>query len=262
MVVPSAWRVMFSTALFLILGAVSLAVVAPFVSKAPALWRELFTGLAAGGCVLALTVIFVRVDRISLDAIGAALDRGSLRRFLVGSLIGTLAVAMWALLSAGVGHVHWVRRPGLNGRDVVLAFVAYVALAGREELAFRGYPLRRLDERFGRTLAIVSVAILFALEHRIGGASWADALIGVGTGSIVFSVAALVTRGLAVPLGIHAAWNFGQWALGLKGSPGLWTPMGPQDRSAYLIAMVLYVAIMACVAGGFLWWERRRVPAA
>jgi membrane protease YdiL (CAAX protease family) len=151
-------------------------------------------------------------------------------------------------------------RPGFNGPDVLLAFVAYVALAGREELAFRGYPLRRLDDRFGRTIAVVSVAIVFALEHRLGGASWADAFIGTGTGSIVFSVAALVTRGLAVPLGIHAAWNFSQWALGLRGSSGIWSPQGPQNPNAYLVAMVIYVAVMAGVAVGFLCWERRVTP--
>jgi membrane protease YdiL (CAAX protease family) len=257
-VVPSRWRVVFSTSVFLILGAVSLAVVAPLVSKSPALWRELFTGLLAGGAVFVLTVAFVRVDRVTLRDVGAAIDRRTFQRFLFGSLIGTLVVAMWALLSETIGNVHWIRRPSLNGPSVLLAFVAYAALAGREELAFRGYPLRRLSERFGRTIAVVSVAFLFALEHRLGGASWPDALIGVGTGSIVFSVAALVTRGLAVPVGIHAAWNFGQSALGLKGSSGIWAPIGPQDRTAYLVAMVTYVMIMACVAGGFLWWERRR----
>jgi hypothetical protein len=109
----------------------------------------------------------------------------------------------------------------------------------------------------------VSIAILFAIEHHLGGVSWTTAMIGAGTGSIVFSVAALVTKGLAVPIGIHAAWNFGQWALGLKGSAGIWAPGGPQDRDAYLAGMVIYIAVMVCVATSFIGWERlRKVPPA
>lgn len=77
---------MFSAAIFLVFGAVSMAVMAPFVSTAPALWRELFTGLAAGGCVFALTVVFVRVDRVTLDNVGDAVALRSLQRFLFGSL--------------------------------------------------------------------------------------------------------------------------------------------------------------------------------
>jgi membrane protease YdiL (CAAX protease family) len=260
--VPSRWRVVVSVSAFLLLGALSLAVIAPFASKAPALWKELLTGLAGGAFVFPLTIVFARLDRVSLRDVGAAVDRRSFPRFALGVAIGLAVVAVWAILSATVGHVHWVRRPLIKLPLILLAFLTYVALAGREELAFRGYPLRRLNERLGRTIAVVSVAVLFALEHRLGGVSWANALIGVGTGSIVFSVAALVTRGLAVPLGIHAAWNFGQWALGLRDSPGIWVPTGPQNQNAYILAMVLYLVLMFGVAVSFLWWERKAQPAA
>jgi membrane protease YdiL (CAAX protease family) len=258
--VPSRWRLVFSVGAFLILSAASLAVVAPLVSTAPPLWKDLFTGLAAGGCVYALTVIFVRMDRIGLRQVGAVVDRRSFLRFLFGSGLGISTVAVWALLSEGAGHVRWVRQPHVTAPDILLVFIAYVALAGREELAFRGYPLRRLDERFGRIVAAVTIAVLFALEHRLGGMSWTDALIGAGTGSIVFSLAALVTRGLAVPVGIHAAWNFGQWALGLRGSAGIWVAAGPKDHVAYLIGMIIYIIVMTGVAVGLLWWEHPRKP--
>ncbi|HJP63657.1 MAG TPA: hypothetical protein VJ844_09460, partial [Mucilaginibacter sp.] len=38
----------------------------------------------------------------------------------------------------------------------------------------------------------------------------------------LFGYAALKTKGLALPLGLHSAWNFGQWMLGFKGGPGIW----------------------------------------
>jgi len=48
-----------------------------------------------------------------------------------------------------------------------------------------------------------------------------------------------------VPIGMHAAWNFGQWSLGLKGSAGLWQPAGP---GAYRTAIILYAVVMLSAA--------------
>ena len=29
-------------------------------------------------------------------------------------------------------------------------------------------------------------------------------------------------KGIAFPVGLHAAWNFGQWIFGFKNVPGIW----------------------------------------
>jgi len=36
-------------------------------------------------------------------------------------------------------------------------------------------------------------------------------------------MAALATKGLALPIGLHAAWNIGDWARGGKGTGGYGT---------------------------------------
>lgn len=59
-----------------------------------------------------------------------------------------------------------------------------------------------------------------------------NALFGAFVGSILFGMAALTTRGLAVPIGVHAAWNFGEWIVGEKEIPGLWKPVIPGGHSA------------------------------
>lgn len=66
------------------------------------------------------------------------------------------------------------------------------------------------------------VALVFAAEHRLGGSTWIHALLGAGVGSLLFGMASLATRGLALPIGLHAAWNFGQWVAGDKEFPGIW----------------------------------------
>jgi membrane protease YdiL (CAAX protease family) len=46
--------------------------------------------------------------------------------------------------------------------------------------------------------------------------TWTGAIIGSGMGAWLFGLAALRSKGIALPIGIHTAWNFGQWACGLK----------------------------------------------
>jgi membrane protease YdiL (CAAX protease family) len=76
----------------------------------------------------------------------------------------------------------------------------------------------------------------------------------------MFGMAAIATRGLAVPIGLHAAWNFGDWILGGKGSPGLWQVVveeGHQQR-AQLIGTIGYLTVMT-VATFTLWiWYRSK----
>jgi membrane protease YdiL (CAAX protease family) len=55
------------------------------------------------------------------------------------------------------------------------------------------------------------VAFAFAVEHVVGGMRWLHAILGAGIGSLLLGMAALATRGLAMPISLHAAWNFGQW---------------------------------------------------
>jgi hypothetical protein len=147
---------------------------------------------------------------------------------LVAFALGLLLVALQTCFVMLAGHVHWVRTPSVGLESVGTALLAYGTLASREELAFRGYPLRRLDDRFGVWSAQFIVALAFAMEHVAGGATWANAMLGAFVGSLLFGMAALATRGLAVPIGLHAAWNFGQWILGEKETPGLWRPVVEQ----------------------------------
>jgi hypothetical protein len=147
---------------------------------------------------------------------------------LVGFALGLLLVALQTCFVMLAGHVHWVRTPPIGLASIGTALLAYATLASREELAFRGYPLRRLDNRFGIWTGQLVVAFVFAMEHVAGGSTWANAILGAFTGSLLFGMAALAMRGLAVPIGLHAAWNFAQWTLGEKETAGLWRPIVEQ----------------------------------
>ena len=106
------------------------------------------------------------------------------------------------------------------------------------------------------------IAVLFAAEHRLGGSDWLRALLGPGVGSLLFGIAAIATKGLAMPIGLHAAWNFGQWILGLKEQPGMLTAIVEKgnEQHAEIVGFSSYLAVMGLATAGFWLWDiyRRR----
>jgi len=148
---------------------------------------------------------------------------------------------------------------------VIIEILGYVLLATREELAFRGYPLRKLAADYGVLRAQVLVAALFVIEHKLGGATWTNSLVGSGLGALVFGMAALASRGLAFPIGLHGAWNIGDWARGTKGGTGLWQIAYPPESPAHVerLAMTSYAAVMSfAFIGLWLWYRCARAPQA
>ena len=141
-----------------------------------------------------------------------------------------------------------------------MSLLVFVVLACREELAFHGYPLRRLQMSWGVWPSQFFIATLFAFEHVLGGASWIDAVIGSALGSLLFGMASIATEGLAVPIGMHAAWNTGHWVLGFKSMPGILRPVGQagDERAAYIAAMTSYAVVIAFAILMFWLWYRKR----
>jgi hypothetical protein len=216
------WSRLGQVLLFLLCCAILLAVTSGLLSAIPRQWSALIVGLIASVCTFALTVLFLRWNKLKLADAGAAPSAGSGFRFVAGLCAGLVLVVMHLCLLLSTGHVTLQRTHDIDLTSTGLALLTYLALSCREELAFHGYALRRLEQPFGLWIAQFIIAIVFGLEHVLGGVSWIHAFSGAAIGSLLFGMAALATRGLAVPIGMHAAWNFGQWVLGGKESPGLW----------------------------------------
>jgi len=247
-------------ALFFLGCAVILAIAAalPFPRQSPE--QEVFIGSLAGAGSLALTLLFVRWDGLQLHHVGAMPNRKSPVFLSAGFAIGVFLVALHSYVVGIVGHVHWERIPGAGFEQGGLVLLGYLLLSGREELAFHGYPLRRLQVVLGVWGAQAIVALIFALEHMGGGWAPAQALWGAAAGSVLFGMASIATRGLAVPIGIHAAWNFGDWLRGNRSVPGLWRAQVDQgfENAASSAGMWCYLAVMAAATLGFWLWHRAR----
>lgn len=240
--------------LFFIACAVLLTSIAPIERQLPGLPAGLFIGLVTSVGTLILTILFVRWDGLALRDVGAAIGRQSPLRFAIGFLLGLLLVGLHTSIVAISGDVRWVRIESVRIASVAAPLVTYVLLSCREELAFHGYPLRRLNSFFGLAAAQLIVAVVFALEHVAGGSTLMQAFLGAGVGSLLFGMASIATRGLALPIGLHAAWNLGDWMRGGKGSGGLWRPIGVEhaDRAE----MIGYLAVMLSATLAFWWFNR------
>jgi membrane protease YdiL (CAAX protease family) len=253
------WRALGRVLLFFILCAVLLAWTAGVQRRFPGLPPGLFIGAITSLGTLVLTGLFLRWEGLRLEDVGATITRRSPYRFAIGFILGLLLVALNMAIVGFVGHIRWVRTQGVGFPDIATTLIIYLLLSCREELAFHGYPLRRLYRLFGLWAAQSVVALVFAIEHVAGGYTWENALVGAGVGSLLFGMAAIATRGLAVPIGLHVAWNFGDWIRGGKGSGGVWHPVGTEalrDR-AYLVGMISYVTVMLSATLTF-WWVYRR----
>lgn len=250
---------------FFLVAAAALVAASIVARHFPGWSEEIVIGGIGVLLTLALTAVFLRWDRKRFNDIGLACDRRTHMRFLIGLAIGFALVALHAAIVASTGQVSWTRNSKVDAMGIAVAAFGYGLLALREEIAFRGYPLRTLLPAFGAVGAQLTVMAIFVAEHRLGGATWSNAVFGSGVGALVFGMAALVTRGIALPLGLHAAWNFGDWMRGGKGDHGMWTMRIEEAHSAHIneVAMVAYVSIMLLTLFCFaVLYRRNRITGA
>jgi membrane protease YdiL (CAAX protease family) len=153
-----------------------------------------------------------------------SISAARVRQLLGGAMIG---LSTYALTLAAIGllvaplSVSPIVAP--DARTGVLIVAGFLALACMEELGFRGYPLRTLSAVLGTRTALLVVSLLFAASHVLFGWPWETILLGVLPSGILFGVAAVVSGGLAMPIGLHAAVNVAQWVAGEKSAPGFFT---------------------------------------
>jgi membrane protease YdiL (CAAX protease family) len=75
-------------------------------------------------------------------------------------------------------------------------------------------------------------------------------------------MAAIASRGLAVPIGLHAAWNIGDWTIGGKGSVGLWKTVMEHGRSSFVPSEISFLAVTGLGILVFSLWHRRNLQRA
>lgn len=151
--------------------------------------------------------------RKSLAELVGTLNWRWLKQLCVGGLIGSVLMLIPALILGIFGWVRWQWNPeGLSVLSSSLLLFAGVAAA--EELLFRGFVFQRLIAGLGHWSAQLIIAAYFLLTHvnnpGMTGSIKLMAGINIFLASILFGLAFIQTKSLAMPLGLHFMANFVQ----------------------------------------------------
>lgn len=152
------------------------------------------------------------LDRRSAQSLGFALDRGALRLFCLGALLGagmqTVVVAIEMLF--GAGRIAEINATGSSFVVLIAGAAIFIPAALSEELSLRGYILQNLWEEWGFVPAAILSSLAFALLHFAN--PHVHEQIALTAASLVMyglwaCLSVLWTRSLWLALGCHAAWN-------------------------------------------------------
>jgi len=209
-----------------------------------------------------LVLIFTHWEKLKLKDVGIIPGRKSTMRFFTGFSAGLLMAVIQALIVLGFGHFQLKLVPKITIAEIFLLLLLYLFVACREELVFRSYSLRSLGYSLTPIIALIIITVIFILEHVVSGMTWKMAMLGSGAGGILFGLAALKTKGIALPVGLHSAWNFGQWSLGFKNKPGIWEAIidkGYETKVENIgLAAFLFVTALA-IAGVFIFYKKEKL---
>lgn len=159
--------------------------------------------------VLVASLICQALRRKPLSELFGTLDWRWPRQLLLGCAGGALLMGAPALALGLSGEVSWTMSGNLGALGPVLGVLAVAAFI--EELLFRGFVFQRFLEGVGEWPAQLIIAGMFLLTHidALGGAGALKYLGGANIflASILFGLAYIRTRSLALPLGLHFGAN-------------------------------------------------------
>jgi len=203
------------------------------------------------------TVLFLRIDRNRFSSIGLTFERNTVVKFLVGVITGVVIMGLLAMSVIYFTNVEIKVNQESNLLHFLLVTAPLLPLAFMEELGFRAYPLQILKDRIGIRLSIIITSILFGLYHIVNGWSIASSFYGPAVWGLIFGLAAIYSKGIAMPTGIHYAANLTTSAFGAKNTTAsIWTVTQPDqaivkhegiDWSTILPSLVLLIFAAICI---------------
>ena len=125
----------------------------------------------------------------------------------LGALMAAFAIALAFVIDRATVRItgDWSAWPSI----ALPLLVGLVLAALGEELAFRGYPLRRLADAVGPVPAMLVLAVAFGLAHAGNPNATVLSIVNVALAAIWLSFAFFSASGMALAWGAHFGWNAG-----------------------------------------------------
>jgi len=166
--------------------------------------------------ILLASLISQLARRKPLAELFGTLNVGWLKELCVGGLIGSVMMLVPALILEIFGWIRWqwnpVALPTLSS-----SLLLFAGVAAAEELLFRGFVFQRLISGLGQWPAQLIIAAFFLLTYLnnpgMTGTVKVMANINIFLASILFGLAFIRTRSLAMPLGLHWMANWVQGSI-------------------------------------------------
>jgi uncharacterized protein len=161
--------------------------------------------LAAAGFATYITYVrLIERRRVTELHARAALPQ-TLGGFAAG--IGLFGVVIAILAASGHYRVLGAGNPIV----LLLALVPWFSAAIMEELLFRGFIFRTLQNVAGTWIAVGISALLFGLLHagNPGATVFSSVAVALEAG-VLLAIAYAATNKLWLPIGIHAGWNYAE----------------------------------------------------
>ena len=163
--------------------------------------------------IVLATLISQLLRRKPLVEVLGKLNLNWLKELCLGGLFGSTLMLIPALILAIFGWMNWQWNPEVFS-IIASSLLLFAGVAVTEELLFRGFVFQRLISGLGVWPAQLIIAAFFLLTHWSNpgmiGSTKLVASINIFLASILFGLAFLRTRSLALPLGLHWMANWVQ----------------------------------------------------
>jgi hypothetical protein len=212
---------------------------------------------------LGITFVFRRfVDRRPWTGMACPPPRRRSRDLFSGFAVGGGMLLAVAAIEYSLG---WYRilgwKPGMSvaifAGLLCARLIYFGGTAVCEELAYRGYLLQNLGERYPVWLAVLSTGALFGASHMaVHGFSWRFVLAAILV-SYFLAILRLATRAIWMGVGWHLGWDWSADSLGLvpgysayeteRLGPSFWAGEGLAIEGGLLIILLLAAALVLSV---------------
>lgn len=182
---------------------------------------EIFFALVS---VITVFAAFIILDRRVIPRLKDIFNSNSIKLFLSGFLFGTLIFTIHFVVDLIFGNLvitgYFFNESGESFIPaMVIRFAGYFCVAVTEELFSRGYQLKNFAEGFytnesgeNRPLfyALVLSSFIFGMMHIDNPSADLISTFNLFLIGLFFGYIYIITGSLAMPVGLHLAWNFVQ----------------------------------------------------